>query len=322
MKWFLLLVFQLTMVVLGGGCYNTGPSIPEWDRTLGDERFSLLEIKKNMGISPVGACVLDGTFLLIDKDINGTRRPVCLSGEPYVRGRHCVWNTDMVAAPFDLSPCIGECFEHPPCEWYNLFLREGKAIGCFEDQYVNKEQLKARWKDSQHIVPYTASTSVQPNLSLNDVQYDVRTRHRTGKATLSSANKSYVFSFARAATFSAFAIKDADNATGKHFYFLLRTYYPARSYLSICDESLKTIYFNPLYRQQFASDQYFLAYEPSISPHILLISKDFHDPVIRLFEIVDNVGQFTITHHAQRLSLDGMARDGINDPRKREGKRK
>ena len=46
MKWFLLLVFQLTMVVLGGGCYNTGPSIPEWDRTLGDERFSLLEIKK------------------------------------------------------------------------------------------------------------------------------------------------------------------------------------------------------------------------------------------------------------------------------------
>ena len=287
MKWFLFPVFQLTILVLGGGCYNTGPSIQEWDRTFGDEDFSLREIKKSMDIHPVGACVLDGTFLLINKDIDGTRRPVCLSGEPYVRGYHCVWNTDMVAAPFDLTPCVGECFEHPPCDWYNLFLREGEAICCFENQYVNKKQLEETWKDSQHIIPYTDSTSVQPNLSLKDIQYDIRTRHRTGKATLSSTNESYAFSFAKAATFTAFAIKDANNATGRQFYFLLRTYYPARNYLAICDESLKTIYFNPLYKQQFASDQYFFAYEPSISPYILLIAKDFHNSTIRLFEIVD-----------------------------------
>ena len=287
MKWFLFPVFQLTTLVLGGGCYNTGPSIQEWDRTFGDEDFSLREIKNNRDIHPVGACVLDGTFLLINKDINGTRRPVCLSGEPYVRGHHCVWNTDIVAAPFDLTPCVGECFEHPPCDWYNLFLREGEAICCFENQYVNKKQLEETWKDSQHIIPYTDSTSVQPNLSLKDIQYDIRTRHRTGKATLSSTNESYAFSFAKAATFTAFAIKDANNATGRQFYFLLRTYYPARNYLAICDESLKTIYFNPLYKQQFASDQYFFAYEPSISPYILLIAKDFHNSTIRLFEIVD-----------------------------------
>ena len=125
MKWFLFPVFQLTTLVLGGGCYNTGPSIQEWDRTFGDERFSLREIKKNMDMPPVGACVLDGVFLLINKDINGTRRPVCLSGEPYVRGHHCVWNTDMVAAPFDLTPCVGECFEHSSCDWHYLFFREG-----------------------------------------------------------------------------------------------------------------------------------------------------------------------------------------------------
>lgn len=287
MKWFLFPVFQLTTLVLGGGCYNTGPSIQEWDRTFGDERFSLREIKKNMDMPPVGACVLDGVFLLINKDINGTRRPVCLSGEPYVRGHHCVWNTDMVAAPFDLTPCVGECFEHSSCDWHYLFFREGEAIYCFKDRYVNKKQLEVRRKDSQHIIPYTASTSVQPNLLLNDIQYDIRTRHRTGKAVLFSTNKSYTFSFARAATFKAFALRDTKNGTGRHFYFLLKTYYPARNYLAICDESLKTIYFNPLYKQQFASDQYFFAYEPSISPYILLIAKDFHNSTIRLFEIVD-----------------------------------
>ena len=55
----------------------------------------------------------------------------------------------------------------------------------------------------------------------------------------------------------------------------------------ICDDAFKMVYFNPLYyTQPSRDDYYFLAYEPSLSPHILLVSKEYHSPNLYIYEII------------------------------------
>lgn len=279
--------FSCCLLSLISGCYNAGPDLQEWDSEYGAETYSLHPLdEERFNVNPIlGVCVLDGTFLILTRDVNNERSLVRLSGESYVRKHQSVWNDTMVSAAFFFEPCIGECFEHPCDDYHQLFLCEGQAICCLKrwDYDRGNELLKV----SQHILPYTASTTLLPRIHMNGTQYNVRARHRSGKVKIFSEKESYTFSFAKAVSLDAFALRTSSDGKRKYFYFLLHSYYPSRVYLLICDDALKMVYFNPLYyTQPSRDDYYFLAYEPSLSPHILLVSKEYHSPNLHIYEII------------------------------------
>ena len=239
-------LFSCCLLSLISGCYNAGPDLQEWDSEYGAETYSLHPLdEERFNVNPIlGVCVLDGTFLILTRDVNNERSLVRLSGESYVRKHQSVWNDTMVSAAFFFEPCIGECFEHPCDDYHQLFLCEGQAICCLKrwDYDRGNELLKV----SQHILPYTASTTLLPRIHMNGTQYNVRARHRSGKVKIFvkifSEKESYTFSFAKAVSLDAFALRTSSDGKRKYLYFLLHSYYPSRVYLLICDDALK----NPL----------------------------------------------------------------------------
>lgn len=281
----LLLAMSLT------GCKNAGPE--DWTRVSGEGAYSIVPFQSE-GLAIEGAtgyCVLDGSLLLGKTDAQGQRSFESISGKPHDRVHRRVWNT---GALWRGTARIGNCFEQlEPCEWDEIFLLEGKAIVCNGEvgALYNMEEALPK---SHYILPYTAPNDIVPRVCLNGSTYEAESRHRTGRVRLYPEGKAanpeacLSFRFGKPASMEAFAVTEARDGSGKRFYFHLMTYYPARHYFLVCDESLKTLYFTPLDEERgFSGDAYFLVDEPSLSENILLVSTDFFEGPVRVYEILE-----------------------------------
>ena len=103
-------LFSCCLLSLISGCYNAGPDLQEWDSEYGAETYSLHPLdEERFNVNPIlGVCVLDGTFLILTRDVNNERSLVRLSGESYVRKHQSVWNDTMVSAAFFFEPSTKE----------------------------------------------------------------------------------------------------------------------------------------------------------------------------------------------------------------------
>lgn len=286
----LLVCLLLAMALMG--CKNTSPD--DWTRVSGEGAYSIVPFQSE-GLAIDGAtgyCVLDGSLLLGKTDAQGQRSFESISGKPHDRVHRRAWNVGALDRGKDK---IGNCFEHPVTEpgWGEICLLEGKSIFCNTDISAIYHLEEALPK-SHYILPYTAPNDIVPRVYLNGSVYEAESRHRTGRVRLYPEGKAansearLFFRFGKPASMEAFAVTEARDGSGKRFYFHLMTYYPARHYFLVCDESLKTLYFTPLDEERgFSGDAYFLVDDPSLSENILLVSTDFFEGPVQVYEILE-----------------------------------
>lgn len=273
------------------GCKNAGPE--DWTRVSGEGAYSIVPFQsEDLAIEgATGYCVLDGSLLLGKTDAQGQRSFESISGKPHDREHRRVWNLGAYERGKD---GIGYCFEHlvtDPGAWGTLFLLEGSSIFCNTDISAIYHLEEALPK-SHYILPYTAPNDIVPRVCLKDTFYEAESSHRSGWVTFYKNGvrwdpDTYLsVRFGEPTSMNSLAVTEARDGSGKRFYFHLMTYYPARHYFLVCDESLKTLYFTPLDEERgFAGGEYFFVDEPGLSENILLVSTDRLESTVQVYEI-------------------------------------